>query len=248
MPRPAADFYEEEKPQKPKKGFFGRLKGRISKRPASRQIVYEERRLVNEEIDKAIREKAAHANVSREQIDRIEKKLGDLLEQYKIPEGLLADHIRSLDETRLVQDFQKLINLIEDKRENSVIEFIRPAPGFDISSGIISKKKEKIEAMEKEIRRTRIETSFDRVLALVQVKGVISLNDAATQLGMSKKEVLQCAEVLERSRLINLGYPPIGPVKLIYPAYLKWKAEAKKKEAEEKKKEAEEKKQKKEKK
>jgi hypothetical protein len=46
--------------------------------------------------------------------------------------------------------------------------------------------------------------------------------------------VQDCAEVLERSRLIKLRYPPIGAVKLIYPGYLKWKAQEKKKRGERK--------------
>ena len=186
-------------------------------------------------IDTAIKEKARGSSASPSEIADIEKKLTTLLKQYNIPEKAVASHIQSLDSNRLVNDFQKLISLIETKKENATAELIKPAPGFDINTGIIAKKKEKIVGTEREIRKAKIETSFDRVLNLVQVKGIISLNDAANQLGMGKKEVQECAEILERSRLIKLSYPPIGSVKLIYPAYLKWKENEKKRKAEAKK-------------
>ena len=226
MPRPAAYFYDK-KPVK-KKRFLGKIKEKVVPKQTS----------IAPEVDRAIREKAASASpaISKEQIDRVEEKLGKLLQKYSIPNQILVTHIKTLDSNRLADDFQKLIRLIETKKESAVIELIKPAAGYDIKSGIISKKKEKIVGKEKEIRRAKIETSFDRLLNLVKMKGIINVKDAAAQSGMSKKEVQECAEILERSRLIKLSYPPIGPVKLIYPAYLKWKLNEKKKKREAKKK------------
>lgn len=180
-------------------------------------------------VDNAIKQKARASSVNPAQIADIEKKLAVLLKRYNIPENAVASHIQTLDSNRLVTDFQKLISLIETKKESAAAELIKPAPGFDINTGIISKKKEKIVGKEMEIKRAKIETSFDRVLNIIQVKGIINLDEAAKQLGMNKKDVQECAEILERSRLIKLSYPPIGPVKLIYPAYLKWKENEKKK-------------------
>ncbi len=195
----------------------------------------EAKRKIGRDLDKAIREKAA-GHISGKQVDRIEEKLGELLERYKIPENALAAHVQTLDSNRLVQDFQKLISLIERKKENAADELIKPAPGFDISTGVIAKKREKLIGKEKDIIKTKIETSFDRLLRLVQLKGIINLNEAAKQLGMDKKDVQECAEILERNKLIQLSYPPIGAVKLVYPGYLEWKQKQKKKEKEEKKK------------
>jgi len=187
-------------------------------------------------VDRAIKEKAAGSGLSKGQVDSIEDKLGQLLQRYKIPENALAAHIQTLDSSRLVQDFQRLIRLIETKRESASAELIRPAPGFDIKSGIIAKKREKIVGKEKDIRKAKIETSFDKVLNIVQLKGVIGLNDVAKQLQMNKREVQECAEVLERSKLIKLIYPPIGSVKLASPQYLDWKVQERKKKGREKKK------------
>ncbi len=226
MPKPAADFYDEK--QAKKKGILEKIK---------EQAVYRQVP-VAPEVEKAIREKAAVASptISKKEIDKIEQKIGELVQKYHIPNKTVAAHIETLDSKRLLNNFQNLIDVIETKRESAAIELIRPAQGFDIKSGIISKKKEQIVGKEKEIRRAKIETSFDRLLNLVKIKGIINIKDAAKQSGMTKKEVQECAEILERSRLINLSYPPIGPVKLIYPAYLKWKMNEKKKKREAKKK------------
>lgn len=182
-------------------------------------------------VGTAIREKAAESSISKSQVDRIEQRLGELLEKYHIPDRAVAAQISSLDSDRLVQDFQKLIGLIESKKEAAAAEFIKPAPGFDISTGIISKKREKITGQEKDIKRARIETSFDLLLNLVQLKGIVTLDDAAKELGINKKQAQDCAEILESNKLIEMIYPPIGSVKLIYPRYLKWKEEEKEKAA-----------------
>ena len=184
---------------------------------------------ISQVLDSAIREKLTGSGASKDQIDKIEERLGELLEKYHIPDTALATHISTLNSGRLVQDFQKLINLIESRKEEAAAELIRPAAGFDISTGIISKKKEKIVGKEKDIKMTTIETTFDRLLNLVQVKGILTLDEAAKELALSRKQVQECAEILESSKLIKLNYPPIGPVKLIYPEYLKWKEEEKKK-------------------
>ncbi len=226
MPKPAADFYDKEPVRK--KGFLGKLKERVAygKKPVAK------------EVNRAVREKISDAStsISKKQVDEVEQKLSNLVKKYNIPKQTMEAHIKTLDSNRLLSDFHKLINLIETKKGLKTNGIIKPATGFDINAGVISKKKERLVGKEKEIRRARIETSFDRVLTLVQLKGIINVKDAAQQLGMKKKELQDCAEILERSNLIKLNYPPIGPIKLIYPDYLKWKIAEKKKKREMKKK------------
>jgi hypothetical protein len=224
-----------EKEAEEKQGEGKKLLERIKEKIVPGAKHEEHRAKIGKDLDRAIREKAAAGHVSRKQVDRIEEKLGELLEKYKIPENALAAHVQTLDSNRLVQDFQKLISLIERKKEDATAELIKPAPGFDISTGVIARKREKLIGKEKDIIKTKIETSFDRLLRLVQLKGIINLNDAAKQLGMNKKDVQECAEILERNKLIQLNYPPIGAVKLVYPGYLEWKQKQKVKEREEKK-------------
>jgi len=225
------------KEKKEHRGFSERIVERIREKVVHKPEEGEgPSRPVSRELDNAIKQKAVGSSLDKQQVDRIEKRLGELLRKYHIPDRTLASHIKTLDSNRLVQDFQKLITLIESKRESAAAELIRPAPGFDIKSGIISRKREKVVGKEKEIHRAKIETSFDRVLSLVQIKGIINLNEVAKQLGMNRKEVQECSEILERSRLIKLVYPPIGSVKLVYPPYLKWKQQQKTMMAERKKK------------
>jgi len=158
-----------------------------------------------------------------------------LLEKYRIPEKQIAAQIHSLDSSRLVSDFHKLIGLIEEKEGRR--EMIRPAPGFDTAMAITPhRKKEKIVGVEREIIKAQIETEFDRLLNLIKVKGVIGADEAARQLGMNKTQVKEYAEVLESSRLLKIVYPPIGTMKLAYPGYLKWVEEQKEKKKKEKKK------------
>jgi len=213
----------------PKKGGAPRVIERIRERIIERVPFAKpaEQQPVSKLVDNAIKQKAMGSNVDQEQINRIEGRLGELLKKYHIPDNALAARIQTLDSGRLVQDFQKLIKLIEEKKGGAAVELIRPGAGFDIKTGLISRKREKIVGKEKEIRKAKIETSFDRVLGLVQVKGTINLNDVAKQLGMTSKEVKECAEILERSKLIKLNYPPIGAVKLVYPQYIKWKQQQK---------------------
>ena len=216
---------QSENERRPRGGpvrIIDRIRDRISKPK-------QEEKKISNEFKQAIEEKAKVGGISKNDIEGLEKKLNSLLNKYNIPENVVRPHIQTLDSTSLLNDFQKLISLIEAKKENATAELIKPAPGFDIKTGVIAKKREKIVGKEKEIKKAKIETSFDKLLHLIQVKGSINLNEAAVQLGMGKKQVKECAEILERNQLIKLVYPPIGPVKLVYPQYLKWKEMEKKK-------------------
>lgn len=187
----------------------------------------ETKKAEEKEVVEAIRHKGMEGNLSKKSLQKVEKKIEGLMKKYNIPASVISRSVNSLRGDRLVQDFQKLIELIEEKKEDSTSELIKP---FDVSSSLTSKKAEKIVGKEKEIKKIRIETAFDRLLNLVQMKGDVKLGEAASELGMSKREVQECAEILESNKLIKLVYPAIGSVRLVYPGYLKWKAEQKKEE------------------
>jgi len=227
LPKSITERIVEKRREEPKKGFMQRIKERV--------VPGQGEKPVSKAVSQAIKQKVAGTGASKEQIANIEKKLGELLRKYDIPDSAVTDHIRGFDSNSLVQDFQKLISLIETKKDNATVELIKPAPGFDIKTGVISKKREKIIGKEKEIKSATIETNFDRVLNLVQVKGIINLNEVSKQLNINKKKAQECAEILERGRLIRMIYPPIGSVKLVYPQYLEWKAKEKKKKRKKKK-------------
>jgi hypothetical protein len=104
---------------------------------------------------------------------------------------------------------------------------IPAASGFETATAITSRKKEEIVSSEREIVKAKIETTFDRLLDLVKMRGSMELDDAAKELGLEKKQVKEYAEVLEQSNLLKMVYPPIGAMRLAYPGYLKWKEKQK---------------------
>ncbi len=200
--------------------------------PKAREI---KKPVLSERIGKAIEEKAA-GKISKEQVDRIEEQLGRLLEKYKVPEKTITMQIQSLDSSRLVQDFHKLIGLIQVRHEALRQEPITPGSRYEPGLAVTSRKKEKIAAQEKEIVKAKIETDFDRVLDLVKFKGMIGVDAAAKELGIKERQLQEYAKVLEENHLVQLIYPPIGAMRLAFPGYLRWKEREKKKKAEEKKK------------
>lgn len=188
-------------------------------------------------IERAIEEKAG-GRISKDQIDRIESDLAQLLRRHKIPDESMEQRIMSLNSDRLVEDFHKLITLLEVQQASKIEEQIKPAPDFEDMT-ITAQKKEKVPTMEKEIIKARIETDFDRILNIVKFKGTAGLDEVAKELGMDKARVQEYSNILEENRLIELIYPPIGPMKLAYPGYLRWKETQRKKADEEKKKKQE---------
>jgi hypothetical protein len=205
--------------------FVEDIKKKVFEREGKEPLGKKSEKAEEKKLSQAVMQKGMEGHLSKDSIDKVEKKLESLMKKYHIPADAISNRINSLNSDKLVQDFQKLINLIEEKKGRSTSELLKP---FDVSISLTSKKREKIIGKEKEIKKIKIETTFDRVLNLVQVKGSVKISDVAKELGMKKKEVQECAEILESSQLIKLIYPAIGSVRLVYPGYLKWKEEQKK--------------------
>jgi len=225
--RPAVGSRETRGFKKLPEKFVDNIKKKVFERAGGKDPESEPEKKKDEEkkLNEIIKQKALEGHLSKKSINKVEKKLDGLMKKYHIPANAISNRVNSMSGDKLIHDFQKLINLIEEKKGQSTQELLKP---FDVSIGLTSKKREKIIGKEKEIKKIRIETTFDRVLSLVQVKGSVKLNDVANQLGMKKKEVQECAEILENNHLIKLIYPAIGSVRLVYPGYLKWKDEQKK--------------------
>ncbi len=191
---------------------------------------------ISRKIERMIERKAG-GRLSKPELEGFSEQIAKLLREYKVPEYQIAAKIEALDSDRLVADFHKLISLVREQEESRRAEMIPAAPGFETATAITAKKKEEIVASEREIIKAKIETTFDRLLDLVKMKGSIELDEAAKELGLDKKQVKAYAEVLEQSNLLKMTYPPIGAMRLTYPGYLKWK-EKQKIEARKKQKEA----------
>ncbi|MBN2067847.1 MAG: hypothetical protein JW744_05245, partial [Candidatus Diapherotrites archaeon] len=220
-PKPA------ERAEKPKAAEREKAVEKPKAAEKPKPIEVEVKPVLGKDVEKAISEKLA-GKISKAQMRNIEQQLTELMEKHDIPGVQLAEHIKSMDSGTLVSDFHKLISIIEEQRAERRTEIIKPAPGFETSAAITGKKKEKITGVEREIIKAKIETDFDRLLNLIKLKGIIGAEEAASQLGMDKKQVKEYAEVLERSRLLKVVYPPIGTMKLAYPGYLQWLEDQKK--------------------
>ena len=91
---------------------------------------------------------------------------------------------------------------------------VEKSPALEVST-IYKQKKEKLVATAKEIKKYRIVTDFDRLLALVQEKGRISAKEAEDNLKISKEYFEELAEILEKNGLVKIFYPPIGDMSIV---------------------------------
>ncbi len=171
-------------------------------------------------------EKGTPPEVTHERVEEIEKYVGDLLKKYKISKEEVEKEFGTLDKNRIIQDFDKLINLIELEKEAKKMEAKEIAAPPKTEIPFISRKKEKIKAMAKEIKKYRIVTDFDGVLNYVRKKGKVNVTKARKELHMDKKRFKECCDVLEKSKLIKIEYPAIGRMKLLD---INYKEEKKKK-------------------
>ncbi len=165
--------------------------------------------------------------VTDERVAEIEEHIGELLKKYKIPTA--GTERESLNKDRIIQDFDKLINLIELEKRAKKFAEEKPAETSRIELPRVERKKKEIKAIEKEIKKYRIVTDFDRVLSYVREKGKVSEGKARKELKMAKKQFKECRNILDKSGLIKIVYPPIGGVQLADVNYKGKKKKNKKK-------------------
>jgi len=175
----------------------------------------------NPRLRKAIAEKAKGV-LGKEKISEVEGRIAKLINQQDIQESKLEAGIEGIAKGRLLEDFDRLIHLLEEGKE--------PEPFLPkVPETAFRKKKDKIKAVEKIIKKKRIETDFDKITALVQEAGKINAPKVRKKLGMDKKRFRDCCDILEENHLIQIQYPAIGKPRLLSPDYIKKKNEKKKK-------------------
>ena len=132
------------------------------------------------------------------------------MKKYNIPSEEIESKVEGMETAKLIDSFNKLISLLElEKKAEQELNRVYRIPtvtGFKESA----KKVEEIKGIATELKKHRIITDFDRVLTLVDDEGRISIGEAAKRLEISKKRVEECAEILEKDKLIEISYPPIG--------------------------------------
>jgi len=174
---------------------------------------------VKSSIEKMIESKAA-GKIDPKKIDSIEEKVTKLLKKYNIPESEIEKDIAALDKNRILQDFDKLINLIELEHRAKAMVKKEGIPKIEPQFREIHKKKEEIKAIAKEISKHKIVTDFDKVLSFIRKKGKTTPIDIGKKFGLKKKRLNEILEVLEENKLIVLSYPPIGSVRVLDVNYV----------------------------
>ena len=160
-------------------------------------------------VSTILREKAK-GNIDEGKLKGIEEKLETLMKRYNIPKEEIESKVEGLETAKIIDSFNKLISLLElekkAEQELNKVYRIQTVTGFKESA----KKVDEIKGIATELKKHRIVTDFDRVLNLVDEESRISVGSAAELLEIPKKRVEECAEILEKDKLVELSYPPIG--------------------------------------
>ncbi len=184
--------------------------------------------------------------MTQDQSREIENKIQEAMKKYEVSHKEISQHLSHVESNNLVQDFDKLIGMIEKDRGINRGSVVRHEVIPDMPKGFEAKKEEK--AVSKEIKEFQVETDYDRIMNIVQEKGSASGKEIAKLLNITPAEVKERSQVLEDSGLIKLEYPAIGGIRIVDPEKEKKDKELKEKEKKDKEETALKAKQKKEKK
>ncbi|MFH1234159.1 MAG: hypothetical protein V1493_00935 [Candidatus Diapherotrites archaeon] len=147
-------------------------------------------------------------------IDIAERRVQELMRKYNLNEREIESEIQKMDSNRLLQDFDRLINMIEmDRKERRVT--IEDSPEMtETEMSYIDHKKEKTKTVSRDIKKLSIVTDADRIYAYVKSKGKAKTKQIAKDLEIPRKKVDEYAEILAENRLVELKYLPFGGIML----------------------------------
>jgi len=155
-------------------------------------------------IEKVIEAKASGI-INEDKLKEIEEHIEGLMKKYNIPENELEGDIGAIRTEHLLEDLEKLIDIME--LEHRTLGLVEEGPGEFAPARI---KREEAKAIIKEIKKHRIVTDFDRILQLVNEKGRVRLTDVIKQLGVERKRADEVLEILEDENQVRVDYSPVG--------------------------------------
>ncbi len=206
----AVSIGEKTKPARPKEAIFPSKK---ETRPAKDEIA---------ELQELIAEKFG-GKVAPQQIQELQQKVRELLEQKMVTKSKMEENIRMVDANRLLDGFTKLLSLIELNEE--------PEQPLEMPSTIGPQQKpEKFAGTERELEKKELITDFDKILEIVRERGTITLNELASELDIDKRLLKEAVDILEENNLVIQEYPAFGSPRIIDPAYLEKKGKKSEKE------------------
>ncbi len=135
--------------------------------------------------------------------EEIQKRMMKLMEQYGQASETKGE--QSVDSKEIMQDFHKLIGMVETKKSKTEqVNFYKEL--LQSYSG----KKQEIKAIEKEIQKRTLETDLDRVFVIIQNKKKTKMSEIAKEVGITKQRVEEYSKILESNNLIKIIYPALG--------------------------------------
>ena len=154
-------------------------------------------------------ESKATGKVNEEKLSELESKMAELVEKNHISKKELEKDIASLDENKLLADFDKLINLMELEHQAKKMHE-EPKQKVETIEPNRKEKAEAVKAIAIELQKHRIITEFDKIIDLVKQSGRMSQREIAKRLGMKKSNVSQWCQILEDGGMVTIDYPPLG--------------------------------------
>jgi hypothetical protein len=165
-----------------------------------------------------------NAGVDPKILESMEAKLQEISEKYNISEKAMVSNLKKFGTDRIIEDFDKLIRLIEtehEEKKKAAEEKKEEKMRFDsVSKDLAEKKKEKDKGIQKEVQVEKLETDFDRIENFVNENGRVKAGQVARALNINPKLVEECARILEQNGLVKIEYPPVGDVNIIAAGYI----------------------------
>ncbi len=147
-------------------------------------------------------------------LSKLDARAEKVMRLYNIPLPMMREAVigstRGVSSERLLENFSKLIELIEVKK--GITLEIMPAPVETVAPAEVMPKAKKYAPVAFGIKKESIVTDFDRVLAFVKERGSTKTGEIAKALNLQKKQVAEVLEVLEEHGLVKLQYPTVGDV------------------------------------
>jgi len=185
---------------------------------------------IEKKISQIIEKKGVVGKVGETRLKKMEKKAEKLMSKYHIPEEEMEEAISKLGTKKLLADFDKLINLMElEHKTHELVEVVKPEKEKSYIGVTRPAVKEEVKGVIRDIKKYRIITAFDKILSLVNQKGIAREKELVRELGMKKERVMECCEILKENGLLKIEYPPIGDTKIISKNYVPKKEKKKEK-------------------
>lgn len=106
---------------------------------------------------------------------------------------------QSVKRTKIEEKVIKAAAPVETERIETAMRFTKPMKKIEAQRGV-----------ETQIKKYKIETDFDKILAFVEKKGQVKIGQIAKETGISKKRVDECCKLLRTEKQVDIVYPTFG--------------------------------------